>query len=319
MTYSSGGLIQATDYNGFVSTNTANINGVWSTGTGGRGYGQSAVSTVSAAGTITAAQWSTLVSRISSLASHTNTSITSRSAPTAGSLIQILANVNTDITNVTTNRGNAAAVGSQYISWTGTSGKTGTTSGAASSIVFRHTVTWSSANAARYFWNAGGIVRWQCSKTSTGNLGDAEANDMASKQGTISITGRPSATTQTIAGVAYTGTTRTGGSGTPTTHLTTTGWYNLTTSNQTIWQENADTAPYTGNYIRIQAKTGNTGTTLDLTTTWYNAEGDTWSGGTAPSGITFGTAPATVVTYFPPSTTYLTNTWGTPTVVASVA
>jgi hypothetical protein len=35
MTYVSGGLIQATDYNGFVSTTaSANVNDVWGTGAG---------------------------------------------------------------------------------------------------------------------------------------------------------------------------------------------------------------------------------------------------------------------------------------------
>jgi len=319
MTYSSGSLIEATDYNGFISTNAANINGVWSTGSGDAGYGESAVSTVSAAGTITATQWATLVSRISSLASHTSTSITSRSSPTTGDVVQILANVNTDITNVTTNRGNAVASGSQYTAWTGTSGKTGTTSGAGSSIVFRHTVSFASAAAARYFWNAGGIVKWETSKTSTGNLGDTEFNDLANTLvGDIFITGRVNSQTANIAGTSYTGTTKSGGTGTPDTLTTTTGWYQLTTSNTIIYKQFADTAPYTGNYTQIQAKTGNSGTTLDLTTTWYNAEGDTLSGGTAPSGATPGTAPATLVTYFPPSATYLTSaSWGTPTVAAT--
>jgi hypothetical protein len=31
------------------------------------------------------------------------------------------------------------------------------------------------------------------------------------------------------------------------------------------------------------------------------------------------TAPTTLVTYIPPSTTYLSNSWGTPTIAASVA
>ena len=43
MTYVSGGLIQATDYNGFVSTTAgANVNATWSTGTTSAGYAQTA-------------------------------------------------------------------------------------------------------------------------------------------------------------------------------------------------------------------------------------------------------------------------------------
>lgn len=319
MTYTAGSLIEATDYNGFASTNAANINGILSTGSGDAGYGQTAVANVAAAGNVTATQWSTLVSSISTLANHTGTTITSRASPVAGNTISILANVNTDISSCTTNRGNAVASGTQYTAWTGTSGKTGNTTGVNSTIVFTHTVTFASADAARYFWNGGGIVKWQVGKTSTGELGDAEWNDLAGTLcGTIYITGRVNSQTANIAGTSYTGTTQSGGTGTPTTLATTTGWYQLTTSNTVLYKQFADTAPYTGNYIQLQAKTGNTGTTLDLTTTWFNAEGDTFSGGTAPSGVTFGTAPTTVVSYFPPSSTYLTTaSWGTPTVAAT--
>lgn len=318
MTYSTGSLIEASDYNGFVANNAANVNSVWSTGSSDFGWGETAVSTVSAASVVSATEWATLVNRLSTMSSQTGQAITSRAAPVAGNLISVLANVNTDITNLSSARGNAVASGTQFTGWTGTSGKTGTTSGVNSTIVFTHTVTFASANAARYFWNAGGIVRWQVGKSSTGNLGDAEWNDLVSKCGNISFTGRVNNNTQSIASTSYTGTTRTGGSGTPNVLTTTTGWYQLTTSNTIIFKLFADTAPYTNNYIQIQAKTGNAGTTLDLTTTWFNAEGDTISGGTAPSGATFGTGPATIVTYFPPSSTYLTSAaWGTPAVAAT--
>jgi hypothetical protein len=83
MTYSVGGLIQATDYNGFASTTTGgNVNVLWGTGTSDAGYGQSTtLATVSASGTVTATQWASLVNRISSIASHQGTTITARTAP----------------------------------------------------------------------------------------------------------------------------------------------------------------------------------------------------------------------------------------------
>ena len=46
MTYSSGGLIQATDYNTFISTGTPNINNIWGTGSGDSGWGQTSIATV---------------------------------------------------------------------------------------------------------------------------------------------------------------------------------------------------------------------------------------------------------------------------------
>jgi len=317
MTYSSGGLIQATDYNGFVSTNASNINDVWSTGASDKGYGQSAVSTVSAAGTITATQWASLVNTLSSLGSQTGTTLTARSAPTAGTLISVLAAVNTDITNVTTNRNNAVAVGSQYTGWTGTNSKTAATSGATWSIVFTNTVTFASADAARYFFNGGGLIKLDVSKTATGALGDPEWNDLAGTLcGDIYISG--AGTAHTIAAVSYTGVTKVGGTGTPVTLQNSLGWYNLTTSDQIIYKQFADTAPYTTNFIQHQAKTAGSGTQLVITTTWSASDGDPISGGTAPTGATPGTAPCTICTYFPPSTTYLTSaSWGTPTVAAT--
>lgn len=316
MAYTSGSLIEAADYNGFVNTNGSNINEIWGTGTGDAGYGQTALATVAAGSTVTAAQWASLVNTVAAIANHQNTTITARTAPVTGDIIDILAAVNTDITNCEANRLNAAANGSQFTGWTGTSAKTTATSGATWSITFTHTITWASANAARYFFNAGGRIKIDFSKTSTGDFGDPEWNDLASTLcGDIFITAGTA--TQNIAGTNYTGTTKIGGTGTPDTLATTTGWYDFTTSNVIIYKQFADTAPYTANFIQVQARTAGSGTQLILTTTWSASDGDAITGGTAPSGATPGTAPTTLVTYFPPSTTYLTNSWGTPTVAAT--
>jgi hypothetical protein len=316
MTYSSGGLIEATDYNGFVSTTAgANVNATWSTGTTSAGYGQTAISTVAAAGTVTATQWATLVNNIASMASHQGTTITARTAPTAGTLISVLAAVNTDITNCYNNRGNAVANGTQFTGWTGTNSKTAATSGSPWSITFTNTVTFASADAARYFFNAGGRIKIDVSKTSTGATGDPEWNDLANTLcGDIFITG--GAYSQTIAGVVYTGTTKSGGTGTPNTLATTIGWFDLTGTPTIVYKQFADTAPYTSNFI--QHSLSATATVLTITTLWSASDGDPITGGTAASGATPGTAPCTIVTYFPPSTTYLTTaSWGTPTVAAT--
>lgn len=319
MTYSSGGLIQATDFNGFASTTSgANVNNIWSTGSGDAGWGQSALSTVSAGGTVTATNWASLVNTISSMGSHTGTTITSRTAPVTGNLIQILAALNTDLTNITNNRRNAVANGSQYTGWTGTNSKTAATSGATWSFTITNTVTFASAAAARYFFNGGGRIKLDFSKTATGNLGDPEWNDLANTLcGDIYFTGGTG--TATIAGTAYTGTTKIGGSGTPNILTTTTGFYDLTAGGAgvIIYKQFADTVPYTSNYIQVTASLNAASTVLTFTTVWSASDGDPISGGTAASGATPGTAPCTICTYFPPSTTYLSNSWGTPTVAAS--
>ena len=314
MTYSSGGLIQATDYNGFVSTTAgANINATWNTA-----YGQTALATVSAGGDVTATQWASLVNTTASMAAHQPTTITARTAPTAGTLISILAAVNTDITNCFTNRYNAYAVGTQYTAWTGTNSKTAATSGASWTITFVNTVTFTSSAAAQYFFNAGGLIKIDVSKTSTGNTGDPEWNDLANTLcGDIYISGL--ATSHTIAGTAYTGTTKVGGTGTPNTLSTGTGWDALVAGAAAtiVYKQFADTAPYTANFIQHSIAKGASSNTLVITTLWQNTDSDPITGGTAPSGATPGTAPCTIVTYFPPETVNLTNSWGTPTVAAT--
>lgn len=330
MTYTVGSLIQAADYNGFVSLNVgANVNNVWATGSTTSGYGQSALSNVSAAGTVTATQWAGLVNNIQSMASHTGATTTARTAPVAGNTISILSAVNTDLTTITANRANAAASGTQYGTFTGNISKTTATGSGSTAwtITFTHTITWASADAARYFFNAGGIVKWQTQKTADTTAADTEWNDLANTLvGNINITGGGTAR---IAGTNYTGTTKVGGTGTPTTLLTATGWYQLLTSDTLIYKQFADTAPYTGSFIQINAKTAGTGTQLVLTTVWSDPGGggagapDNISGGVglASPATAFGaaTAPTTLVTYFPPSSTYLTTaSWGTPTIAATV-
>ena len=322
MTYTSGGLIQATDYNGFVSTTSgANVNTVWGAGSGDAGWGQSALATVSATNTVTATQWATLVNTLISMGAHTGTTITARTAPTAGQTIGILAAINTDLTNITNNRQNAVANGTQFTGWTGTNSKTAATSGATWSITFTNTVTFASADAARYFFNAGGRIRIDVSKTAVGATGDPEWNDLANTLcGDIFITG--GSATQTIAGTAYTGTTKIGGTGTPNTLATTTGWNDLVAGAAAtiVYKQFADTAPYTANFIQHSIAKGASSNTLVITTLWSASDGDPISGGTASSGATPGTAPTTIVTYFPPSSTNLpTASWGTPSVAATTA
>jgi hypothetical protein len=330
MTYVSGGLIQAADYNGFVNDSANNINAVWGTGSGDKGWGQTAISTVSAGATVTATQWATLVANLATSGSQTSSTLTSRTQPVAGNVIAILANVATDINTITLNRGNANLSGTEYGVFSGTTSKTTPTGSgqAAWTITFTHTVTFASANAARFFWNAGGIVRLKYGKSSTGTDHDADWNTLAGQCGSINITGRVNGAAQTIAGTSYTGTTRIGGTGgTQTTLATTTGWYNLTTSPVTIFQLNNTTAPYTPEYIRTTA-TATSATVLTLVTTWVDdgtgviGATSNITGGTAttsPSTTITGDAPTTLVTYIPPSTTFLTASWGTPAIAASVA
>jgi hypothetical protein len=334
MTYSVGGLIQATDYNGFVATGANNINAVWGTGSGDSGWGQTNIGQVSIGGTVTATQWATLVANLATAGQQTSSTLTSRTQPVTGNTIAILANVATDINTITNNRGNAAASGTTIGAFTGNVSKTTDTGSGNSAwtITFTSTVTFADANSARYFFNAGGLVKIMFGKSSTGTDHDPDWNTFAGLCGNIFLSGYVRDAAQTIAGQSYTGVTRLGGTGgTQTTLATATGFYDLTTTAVTLFQLNNVTAPYEPEFIRVQASVNSntTPTVLTLTTVWSDdgtgVAGATSNitGGTAVSSpataIGAATAPTTLVNLIPPSTTYLTNSWGTPTIASSVA
>ena len=330
MTYSSGGLIQATDFNGFVSTGSPNINNIWSTGSTDSGWGQTALSTVSAGGTVTATNWASLVNTLASMGNQTGTTITSRSAPTAGQTISVLAAVATDITNCNTNRANAAAVGSTSTTWTGSSAKTTATGTGTNAwqITWTQTVTFPSADQARYFFNAGGRIYLTMNKSSTGTDNDPDWNTFIGKIGTISFTGIAGA--KTLAGTSYTGTSRQGGGGGSVIIFSSSvGWFALTAgaaaTNLVLIYD--DINPYTGDNVLITAAKNAGSTAVTFTTAWTSSsrsgpgQSTNISGGTdtASPFTAYGTAPTVLCRFVPPSTTYLTNSWGTPTVSSSVA
>jgi hypothetical protein len=321
MTYTAGGLIQATDYNGFASQSSANVNGLWGTGAVSAGYGQSTtLSTVAAGGTVTATQWADLVNRISSIGSHTGVTITSRTAPVAGNTITILSNLATDITNLTNSRSNAVSSGATITPSTGTWWQATNTPNTAWTITTTHTIAFANANAARYFFNSGGLIKWDVAKTSTGTEADTEWNDLATTlTGVIYFSGANAA--HSINGTAYTGTTKSGGTGTPTTLNTTVGFYNLTTVATTLYDQYADSSPYTSDHIRLNATVDSNSSpaTLTFTTAWINASSATPGSTEIITGGVAGTGPTTVVNYIAPETTYIANSWGAITISATTS
>ena len=163
MTYSSGGLIQATDYNnlawggtqGTYTAVTNNIAYVMGVGSGAFGYGQnlSQINTVSAAATVTAAQWAGLVYLLNRAIGHQSGSGSQLATGgninmTAGETITYFANVATAVGTINTNKALYSAQGSTT---TGSNFDEGiNTSGALSGSVYgARTVTFASADAAR--------------------------------------------------------------------------------------------------------------------------------------------------------------------------
>ena len=321
MAYSQGSVILDDDYNIFATGNaagtgdndTANINTVLGAGTGDKGYGQSnTVSAVSAGSTITATQWATLLSRMTSLAAHQGTSITSITNPNAGDTIEAYAALSANITSIFNNRNNADANGTDIT----TNGTTTTSSTWDVRAVTTKTVTFADADSLRYFFNAGGMIRMSFSLTGGSDAKSQEWADLLSQTGTIVVTG--AAASKTIAAVAYTGTTKIGGAGTPDTLATGTGALDYTGTPVAIFKQFADSAPYTANYINITGAVS--GAVLSFVVTLEDAAADTIApaAGTGDDlDVVDGTLTMTTVVR-PPSTANLNaNTWGTPTMNAA--
>lgn len=309
MAYTSGDTIEATHYNGFV----ASVNALWGTGTSNRGIGQTTtISTVSATNTITATQWSTLLDRIRSISDHYgqdgSITVDTVTNPTTGDTISAYATLSADIGTID---GAQIAVGAVAAGYQAAVTDTAVVSGTfTNTITQTDTLTFSSANAMRYFFNAGGVVYvdW----TISGGTADAKYNewvDLVSKCGSYNIY-------NTTGG-------KSGGSGTPTTNLTTTGFWDLGTGTTTMFKQVADTAPYTANYIQLTASlnaAAGSSTVMTLTSTWKDDAADSVGFNKNIYNVLdqVNGSKTTTFGYRAVNTTYITATWGTPTWATTV-
>ena len=293
MTYSSGNTILDDDYNGFKD----DINTMWSTGSSDNGYGQTAVSAVSAGSTVTATQWGSLLTPMTNAASHQGTSISPIGNPSVGDTIQAYTTLATNITDVTSgNRLNAAASGSD------SSASTTTTSAWSATATTSKTITFASANQLRYFFNAGGMIRMSWSRSGgSATTQNTSWTNLLTATGTIVATG--SAASKSIASVFYTGTTKIGGSGTEDTLNTAYGAVeNYTGTPTTILKKFTTTYLYTTNFIEVKASVSGAVITYAVTLDDNDA--------TIGTDQVDGTLTMTT-TIRPPSTTYLSDSWGT--------
>jgi hypothetical protein len=313
MSYAQFGTIQASDYNALVGAatgGTANVlNTVWSTGSSGAGYGQTAEANVAVGDTVTAAKWANLITKTSNSASHQSSSITSVTAPASGNTITYNANVVTNLQTTYVNRLNA-------VSQSGTSANTATYAPTwLNAITFTHIVTFANGDAARYFFNSGGQLAITCAHPAGSGI-NLLLNNLASNVGTV-VLSSPTSGAATIASTSYNGVTKVGGGGSTPTISTNSGYYSWTTSNANAFYQTASTGPsgYLSTNINILVKTngtqgsnGDVGNVITISTVWDEI----------PNGLTVATGSATTVTIRPPEVTYIANTWGTPTVTGTV-
>jgi hypothetical protein len=316
MSYASGGLIQATDYNnlawggtqGTYTAVTNNIAYVMGVGTGAFGYGQdlSQINTVSAAATVTAAQWAGLVYLLNRAIGHQSGSGSQLATGgninmTAGETITYFANVATAVGTINTNKALFSAQGSTTTG-SGFNTAVSSTGGLGTWQTVDRTVTFASAQHARYFFNAGGQLNYRVT-FSSGN-GSGSTNSLQRI-----LTG--------VGGIDFKNTTnggRTGSGITLDTNNTAIGYRNLTTSPQNIVQVTDNTSSYTGSNALIQVYSGALDTTNGAVSAvvvfrlLYDVDDKTWDD-------TISLTVTTKVDIVYPESTYLTGTaWGTPTV-----
>ena len=261
MAYTAGDTILDDEYNTFATGNAAGtgdtsaaaINTIWGTGTGQHGYGQSnTVAAVSAGSTVTATQWTTLLARLNSIRQHQGTSINiSDFNVAAGETIAVIANLATDITTLY----NATGTGDSG-NITESSTAHNFTSSWNSTVTATATVTFAGGNEARFFFNAGGYIKLNPSLSdSTGrNAQWAHLLDEVGDLKLLSSTFTRSFSNNTSGYGA-------GGDNSPTTHLSTTGYYDLTNSSDTVmFKYTIDDAfgygNYRANYYEVQMNPG---------------------------------------------------------------
>lgn len=315
MSYAQGDLIEATDYNNILgvntSTNTSTIHAVWAWGNGSRGYGQTPLSNVAVGTTVTATQWASLINTVNSANLHVRNTSSGLTANTAGQIIGFSGGLPVAVTRLNQDRllfaTNSAVVANQnsltaYGAWSVASTTTTQTR------AFGATVTFASADRARFFFNAGGRLKFNVSAVNNAgaNSRSAAVVDLFTFLGGVALFG------------ANTNSGRTGSGGTLGTNNTALGYWNATTGNATIVSVTSTTTNYTTDTASITYTTNGTvgshndnGTILSFYAVINSTSGGN-SGGSFDDAINV--TPTVTVDVSYPEVTNLSNTWGAVTV-----
>lgn len=316
MTYASGGVIQSVDINGFIGGATANVSGqintIYSTGNGNAGYGQDTLANVSIGGVVIAGpdpyigpyigtpEWTYFVQTLKRIRAHQTGSAISINTPGTGNVVQFLSSLTTELTNAYNSRMTAFANGTTV---TGTNNTWNPTATATSSMdVSRDVlVSFSSADSARYFFNAGGKINIIISAVdNAGTARSQSVRDLINNIGGVTNFS------------TYTNSGRSGTGGSISINDTNIGYYN--NSGLTGLVKADDAAPYSGYYAILYGgrydsvfTNGANGSIVNFRTRIVASADDTLGGA-------INVTVTTRVDIIPPSTLYLSDTWGTPTI-----
>jgi len=315
MTYYVDGLVQASDYNAFATS----LNAIWATGSGDGGLGQTPITTVNVGSTVTATQWNAIIDVINALAQKQGiyNNITQPDfIPVNGnvlgsddsqSLIKFMSMIQDNITAVTTGRLNALGQSSKSPA-TITSTRTWT-----NQAIYTYNISFSSGDAARYFFNGGGQLSLTLAHP-TGSAMDSMYATLCTQIGTLVFSSPAnSPSTAEIANINYEGFSQiidTEGGADPDTFESSLGYYGLTTQRQLVFRQRMNSGLYTdylGSAISVYAKTngtqgqrGDNGSVITIEIAWNEV----------PPTLVVSAGSTIALTVKAPATTYMTNTWG---------
>jgi hypothetical protein len=243
MAYQAGDTILDDQYNTFVNSSSSpyGYNHFAGTGSAEYGLGQTPIAVTSAGATIQASQWNALFTAMDNIGNHTNDTLTTRSAVSAGDTIAIKAAVEADLATLAA----SVAAGSPNATALTTSSSLQTITTASegwdNTATHEHSITWSSADQMRWFFNAGGKVRIVTSTTQAStNPKDQAFIDLGTALGNIDI--------------AAQSTLRSGSGETLTTDGLANGFHDLDTVYTSLIKLTSDNTNYTSNTVEISAK-----------------------------------------------------------------
>ena len=245
MGYAAGEKILDDEYNAFVSNSSSPFGYNHFAGTGALNYGlgQTALTTEVAGDSIGVTEWNALFTGMDNIANHTNDSLTSTAARTAGDTISIKSALTTDLATLAASvaagctSATAVAAGSELQS------SVSSTRWAGSHIV-EHSITFANNNALRWFFNAGGTMRVVLTRNGNGGSAatdkDDSVDEMITALGNFDLKANVS--------------TRSGSGETVTTNGLANGVMDLGTSYTVLLKLTQSSGTYTTMYVDIQAK-----------------------------------------------------------------
>jgi hypothetical protein len=245
MGYVVGEKILDDEYNTFVNSSSSPYGYNHFAGTGALNYGlgQTEIATNVAGDTITAAEWNSLFTGMDNIANHTNDTLTSTAARSAGDTIAIKSALVADLASLAAEVAGGSTSATAISAGSELQSSTSSTRWAGSHIV-EHSITFSNNNDLRWFFNAGGTMRMTFTRNSNGG-GSATSKDSSVDE---LITAIGNFDLKAVVS------TRSGSGETVTTNGLANGIFDLGTGYTVLLKLTQSSGTYTTMYIDIQAK-----------------------------------------------------------------